>query len=224
MAGTPPSIGTYREIDLLDPSMTRLQAYHLLNSVIVPRPIAWVSTISPDGIANVAPHSFSNIASVDPPMVMFVSLGEKDTVRNARATGCFVVNVASHAMVEAMNESSIDAPANVSEFELAGLEPIESSVVAAPRVAGAPVSLECELDRVIELGNDPACLAIGRVVRAHVDQRVFDGRDRIDPAALDAVARMGGNLYATTRDRFALDRPTWREHVAGAPLHPNTER
>lgn len=185
--------------------------YFLLNSLVVPRPIAWVSTVSADGTANVAPHSYFTVAASNPPSVAFTSIGDKDTVTNVRATGEFVVNVADHGLVERMNLTSANAPADVSEFELAGLTQGAAEHVRAPLVAEAPVSIECGLDRVVEVGNGR--LVIGQCLAFHVAERLWDERDRVDPARLDAVARMGGSTYATTRDRFELRRPTYEELV-----------
>ncbi len=188
------------------------QLYFLLNSLVVPRPIAWVSTLGADGTANLAPHSYFTVAASAPPAVSFTSIGDKDTVANVRATGEFVVNVAGHELVERMNVTSANAPADVDEFELAGLTKAPSDVVAAPRVAEAPVAIECRLVEVVEVGNGR--VVIGECVAFHVAERLWDERDRVDPARLDAVARMGGSVYATTRDRFELRRPTYEELVA----------
>jgi flavin reductase (DIM6/NTAB) family NADH-FMN oxidoreductase RutF len=185
--------------------------YFLLNSLVVPRPIAWVSTLAEDGTRNLAPHSYFTVAASSPPSVCFTSIGDKDTVRNVRATGEFVVNIADHALVERMNLTSADAPADVSEFELAGLTPREAQHVGPAIVAEAPVSLECRLTQVVEVGNGR--VVIGEVVAFHVAERLWNEQDRVDPARLDAVARMGGSTYATTRDRFELRRPTYAELV-----------
>jgi flavin reductase (DIM6/NTAB) family NADH-FMN oxidoreductase RutF len=186
--------------------------YFLLNSLVVPRPIAWVSTVSADGTRNLAPHSYFTVAASAPPSLAFTSIGDKDTVTNVRATGEFVVHVADHALVERMNVTAANAPSDVSEFELAGLTAIAADHVRAPLVAEAPVAIECRLDQVVEVGNGR--VIIGECVAFHVAERLWDERDRVDPAMLDAVARMGGSTYATTRDRFELRRPTYDELVA----------
>jgi flavin reductase (DIM6/NTAB) family NADH-FMN oxidoreductase RutF len=209
------------QMDPADPALGRRDVYFLLNSLVVPRPIGWISTVSADGHTNLAPHSFSNICCVDPPMVLFTALTLKDTVRNVLDTGCFVYNVANDDLLHEMNLSSVDAPADVSEFELGALETAPSDLVAAPRVARAPAAFECDLEQVVELGTAPSYTVIGRVVRIHVSRHVMDVRGRVDPARLDAIARMGGNVYATTRDRFSLDRPSWRdmsENVSAAAV------
>jgi flavin reductase (DIM6/NTAB) family NADH-FMN oxidoreductase RutF len=185
--------------------------YFLLNSIVVPRPIAWVSTVSQDGTLNLAPHSYFTVAASDPPSLAFTSIGDKDTVTNVRATGEFVVHVADHALVEQMNVTAANAPADVSEFDLAGVSAVAANKVAAPIVAEAPVAIECRLTQVVEVGNGR--VVIGECVAFHVAERLWDERDRVDPARLDAVARMGGSTYATTRDRFELRRPTYAEIV-----------
>jgi len=186
--------------------------YFLLNSLVVPRPIAWVSSLAPDGTRNLAPHSYFTVAASDPPTIAFTSIGDKDTVTNIRATGDFVVHVADHALVEQMNLTSANAPANISEFELAGVTPTPADVVSSSIIAEAPVAIECELDRVVEVGNGR--LVLGRCVAFHVAERLWDAKDRVAPDRLDAVARMGGSTYATTRERFDLRRPTYDELLA----------
>lgn len=189
------------------------ELYFLLNSLVVPRPIAWVSTRAADGTANLAPHSYFTVVSDDPPMVAFVSIGDKDTVRNAREGGDFVVHVVDQRLVTHMNDSSASAPPDVSEFELAGLEQVESLHVRSPRVAAAPVAIECSVEQVVETGRGR--IVIGRCLHFHVAERLFDDRGRVDPGRLDAVARMGGSTYATTRDRFDLVRPAYEDLAAG---------
>lgn len=185
--------------------------YHLLNSIIVPRPIAWISTCNADGRTNLAPHSYFTVASVAPPILAFTSIGAKDTVRNITDVGEYVINVVDHASAPAMNITSINAPSGVSEFELADLAEHPSDIVRPPRVASAPVAIECQLDRIIELGTDPAFLVLGAVVAVHIDERVIDERGRINEMRLDAIARMAGSLYCTSRDQFSMERPQWGE-------------
>jgi flavin reductase (DIM6/NTAB) family NADH-FMN oxidoreductase RutF len=204
--------------DVREPRRTLLAAdhetramYFLMNSLVVPRPIAWVSTLAADGTRNLAPHSFFTVAATAPPSIAFTSIGDKDTVTNIRATGEFVVHVAGHDLVEQMNLSSASAPSDVSEFELAGVTAVDASIVAPPIVAEAPVAIECRLDRVVEIGNSR--MVIGECLAFHVAERLWDDQDRVDPGKLDAVARMGGSTYSTTRDRFELRRPVYEELV-----------
>ncbi|MCW2961708.1 MAG: Nitrilotriacetate monooxygenase component [Thermoleophilia bacterium] len=185
--------------------------YFLLNSLVVPRPIAWVSSLTADGTTNLAPHSYFTVAASAPPMVSFTSIGDKDTLRNVRATGEFVVNLVDHTLIDHMNVSSAAAPPDVSEFELAGVTPDASRFVAPPRVVEAPVALECRVVQIVEVGNGR--MVVGEVLAFHVAERLWNEKDRVDPGLLDAVARMGGSTYATTRDRFDLRRPTYDELV-----------
>jgi len=187
--------------------------YFLLNSLVVPRPIAWVSSTAADGTRNLAPHSYFTVAASAPPSVSFTSIGDKDTVRNVRETGDFVVHVVDHALAARMNITSAAAPPDVSEFRLAGVTGTAADQVGSELVAEAPVAIECVLDRIVEVGNGR--MVIGTCVAFHVAERLWDERGRVDPERLDAVARMGGSTYATTRDRFELRRPSYEELVDG---------
>jgi flavin reductase (DIM6/NTAB) family NADH-FMN oxidoreductase RutF len=208
----------------IDPdAIDALSMYYLLNSVVVPRPIAWVSTIDGAGQHNLAPHSYMTIAASSPPTLLFVSIGDKDTLRNAADTGCFVVNTVNHELAERMNLTAANAPRGVSEFGFSGLTPAPSLKVAAPRVAEAPVAMECEVDRVIDVGDLPAHIVLGRVVALHIQADLFDDNDRVDPERLDAVARMGGSLYSTTRDRFTLVRPKFDDLVTAGVAAPSPD-
>lgn len=194
---------------ILDPAtLNSTDAYHLLNSLVVPRPIAWVSTLSETGVANVAPHSYFTVMAPNPPTVCFSSGGIKDTLRNTRFTGDFVVNIVGEELAEQMNLTSADFPAGESEFSAAGLTPIASDLVKSPRMAEAPAAMECRLVQVLEIGKTPNYVVIGEVVRFHVAGRIWrDGR--IDMAALRPVGRLAGSGYSYTRDLFRLDRPTY---------------
>jgi flavin reductase (DIM6/NTAB) family NADH-FMN oxidoreductase RutF len=181
-------------------------AYELLTMLVVPRPIAWVSTLAPDGTPNVAPHSYFNIMSNAPPVVHFTSAGEKDTLRNVRATGEFVVNVVSRDLMEQMNLTAADLPADEDEFGWADLEQAPSSVVKVPRVARARAAMECTLRQVLEIGNGR--MVFGDVVRVHTAGDLWvDGA--IPPERLDPVGRMGGSAYLTLHGVEHLTRPSW---------------
>ncbi|QIB74137.1 flavin reductase family protein [Halogeometricum borinquense] len=182
--------------------------YRLLSGAVVPRPIAWVSTRAPDGTHNLAPYSFSNVATTDPPTLLFSSGGtgddRKDSARNAIETGAFVYNVVTEDVAEAMNETSATLEPDGDEFEHAGVTPADSVVVDAPRVAEATVSFECRLADTLEVGA--STVVLGEVVHAHVDESVLtDGK--IDTRKLDAVGRLAGNEYARLTDRFSMERP-----------------
>ena len=193
----------------LDPAaLPHRAAYLLLTSLVVPRPIAWVSTRAADGTANLAPHSYFNIVSSDPPIVHFTSTGEKDSLRNVRATGEFVVNIVTRDLVEAMNISSADFPPDVSEFSWAGLEAAPSLRVRPPRVAAARAALECRVESILVKGNGN--MVFGEVLGVHVADSIWRD-DRVDATLLPAVGRLGGPHYADTSDIFSIPRPTWAE-------------
>lgn len=196
----------------LDPAeLTPREAYALMTQVIVPRPIAWVSTLSREGVRNLAPFSFFNGVSARPPIVSVAvgrtRDGDKDTTRNVRETREFVVNVVDRACAEAMVASSGSYPPEADEFEIAGVTALPSTRVAPPRVAESPVHLECEAVEVIDRpGGAEVSLLLGRVLCAHVADRLAGG-DEIDPRALDPVARLGGPHYAALGELFDLPRP-----------------
>jgi flavin reductase (DIM6/NTAB) family NADH-FMN oxidoreductase RutF len=199
----------------IDPEQLPIpEVYRHLVSCITPRPIAWVSTLSPGGVPNLAPFSFFNGIGANPPAVMFSPVNRrdgsrKDTVINIEATREFVINVVSHAYAPQMNATSADFPYEVSEFETCGLTPTPSARVRPPRVKEAAVHLECVLHQIVPVGEGPlaANVIIGRIVLIHADDSVLDAVGQIDPAKLDTVGRMGGIAYTRTRDRFELPRP-----------------
>ncbi len=187
------------------------QVYFLMTGLVIPRPIAWVSTLGPNGVRNVAPHSYFNVVAHDPPHVVFSSSGVKDTLRNIRETGEFVVNIVSQDLVEEMNFTATNFPPEEDEFTWAGLESAASATVDAPRVARAKAHLECRFVEEVVAGNGH--IVIGRVTHIHVDPSVWrDGRVQAD--LLDPVARLAGTGYATLDRLFKLPRPTW-DDVAG---------
>jgi len=193
-------------IDLADVSPADM--YRLMTGVVVPRPIAFVSTVRPDGRFTLAPFSYFTAITNRPPLIG-ISMNSrkgtpKDTLVNIRNTGDFVVNVVTVALAERMVKTSGDWPADVDEFELTGLTPVASDRVRAPRVGESPVSLECTLHREIELGN--ATFVVGEVVRAHVDDAVIaDGR--VDAAKLAPLGRLGGDEYAPLGGIIHIARP-----------------
>ena len=186
-----------------------------LKSCIVPRPIGWISSLSRDGIVNLAPYSFFNGVASDPPMVMFASNGRqphgaKDTVGNCEQTGDFVVNIATWDQREAMNRTSAPVGAEVDEFAYAGLEAEPSRLVAPPRVKGAPIHLECRHYQTIDLpcrrpGHRNA-VVIGQVIGVHIDDGVItDGR--VDLSKARVISRLGYMDYTRVDLIFAMDRP-----------------
>ncbi len=179
-------------------------SYKLLTGLVVPRPIAWVGTMGSDGVANVAPFSFFNVAASKPPTLMIGPGATKDTLANIRETGAFTVSVVSMAVAEAMNASSASLPADEDEFVHAGVTPIPGMVVAAPWVSEAPAAMECTLHSIIDFESGSAVL--GTVVAFHIRTDLLDGT-RVDQVALDAVGRLAGFGYSTTRDQFEMIRP-----------------
>ena len=185
------------------------ERYKLLIGLVVPRPIAWVGTLANERM-NLAPFSFFNTVSADPPIIVFSPVGPPDTpkhtLRNITETGVFTHNVVSHELTEAMNTTSMSD--DVDEFVAASLTPVMGDVVAAPRVGEAAASMECRLVEVVSFGDGPLSgnLIIGEVVRFHLRDDLTENY-RVDPDVLDAVGRMAGNDYASTRDRFTVERP-----------------
>jgi flavin reductase (DIM6/NTAB) family NADH-FMN oxidoreductase RutF len=196
----------------VDPaSVPPANTYKLLIGAVVPRPIAFVSTLSPEGVPNLAPFSFFNVICANPPVVSFacgMRLPPKDTLANVRATGEFVVNIVTEEIAERMNVCSGEYGADVNEFQVSGLTPVPSELVKPASVLESPMNMECKLLQIVDVSTRPmgGSLVIGEVVRFHVDRALFDNF-RIDPDKLHAIGRMGGNGYARTRDRFEMVRP-----------------
>jgi flavin reductase (DIM6/NTAB) family NADH-FMN oxidoreductase RutF len=200
---------------IIDPaSSPPADIYKLLVGAIVPRPIAFVSTRSPEGVLNLAPFSFFTAISANPPAICFSPMirgndgSRKDTRRNVELTREFVVNIVSEEFIAKMNITSTEFPPEVDEFEASGLTPIPSDVVAPPRVKESHIQMECRLLQIVDVSPKPlgGSLVIGEVVRFHVDDNVID-HFKIDPDKLRAVGRMAGATYARTTDRFDLERP-----------------
>jgi flavin reductase (DIM6/NTAB) family NADH-FMN oxidoreductase RutF len=194
----------------IDPRTHDRSMYRTMTGAVVPRPIGWISTTSEDGVDNLAPYSFFNVVAIDPPVLMFAPVdggadGLKDTARNVLDTGAFVVNVVTEPVAEAMNETSATLPPEESEFDHAGLERAPSERIAPPRVAEAEIAFECELYDAHDVGTSR--LILGEVVLAHVDDALATDEGKLDVERVDAVGRLAGNWYATTTDRFRLERP-----------------
>jgi flavin reductase (DIM6/NTAB) family NADH-FMN oxidoreductase RutF len=190
--------------------------YRLMVHSILPRPIAWISTVSAGGVANLAPYSFFTVASCNPPVLSVTQVNPrdrlaKDTLANLKATGACVVNIVSAALAEQMNATCADYPPGISEFDAVGIAGTPGVAVAADGVADAPVRFECRLRQVIEISPEPSggTMMLLDVVHIHVADRVL-ANGVIDPHLLDAVGKMGGNGYAHTRERFDLLRPVYR--------------
>lgn len=187
--------------------------YYLLIGTIQPRPIAWVSTVSPDGVPNLAPFSFFTGIAANPMTLCFAPVNDrngrkKDTLLNVEATRQFVVNFATEANAAQMNQTSAPYAYGVSEFEKAGLTALPALKVKPPRVAESPAAFECELVQIVRLGEGPLAgnLVIGKVVHVHCDDALYNG-GRIRHQDLKAIGRMEGSWYARTTDAFELPRP-----------------
>jgi flavin reductase (DIM6/NTAB) family NADH-FMN oxidoreductase RutF len=193
--------------------VTRRDRYQLLTSLVVPRPIGWVSTRSTSGMKNLAPFSYFSALTATP-MLIGISIGSrkglaKDTLRNIRETGAFCVNVVTEKHIAAMNESAGEHGPDVDEFTVAGVEAAEGEVVAAPYVADCPAVFECRLFREIELGEAEGALVIGEVLAVRLSEElpVAPGTHLIDPHALKPIARLGGDYYSALGDLAVLPRP-----------------
>ncbi len=189
--------------------------YAWMTQAITPRPIAWVSTISPDGVPNLAPFSFFQAVCSNPPTLMFVPTNtrdgaKKDTLRNIEAVPEFVVNLVNYALAAPMNATAATLPYGQSEFAYANVATAPSTKVRPPRVAASPVSFECTLDRIVTIGSGVGAgnVVFGRIVALHADDAVLatDGKS-LDPRKLDLIARLSGDYYTRTGELFTVPRP-----------------
>ena len=186
------------------------EAYDVLSAVVVPRPIAFITTVSPEGIVNAAPYSFFNVINEDPPMVAFSAAmgagGKKDTVLNIEITNEFVVNVVTEAILDQVVETSARYPRTVSEIDVTHLRTAPSTVVHPPRVADSPVGLECRLWRQIPLKKDGRILTIGTVVVIHVDDALLTA-GKVDVTKLNAIGRLSDDWFVPTTQRIKKKIP-----------------
>ncbi len=200
----------YMQLDL--ENQHRDRAYAILASLVTPRPIAWVTTLGPDGVVNAAPFSFFNLLGANPPILGFCPGDRdngtpKDTARNIRLSREFVVNLVDEQLAEAMNRTAASLPYGVSELTSAGLSTVPSSTVKPPRIAEAPASLECAEWGTLQIGGNR--LIIGLIKRVHVRDELFDPKTlRIRAENFHVIGRMASpNWYCRTRDRFEMVRP-----------------
>lgn len=197
-----------------DPQLIDQKAtYKLLTGAVIPRPIGWISSISKDGVPNLAPFSFFNAVGEDPPHVMFSTVRpnntNKDTLNNVLETGQFVVNMVVEDIVEKMNTTSQAVGPEVNEFELAGLTPAPSLKVKAPRVLESPINMECELVHHYTLEDNKqggATIIIGRVVMFHIDKSVLLDDFKINMETYKPVARLAGSNYSKLGEIFSIKR------------------
>ncbi|MBI2346948.1 MAG: flavin reductase family protein [Deltaproteobacteria bacterium] len=198
----------------LDPgSVDPTELYKLQIQIITPRPIAWVSTVSADGVRNLAPFSFSSGIGTHPPAHLFCPTNrgdgtKKDTLRNVEATGEYVVGVVPYAVREAMNQTSADYPPGVDEFVKAGLTPVPSLKVKPPRIKESPINMECRVLKILHLGEGPhgSNVVIGEILHIHIDNAILRN-GKIDPDLVDTIGRMSGPEYCRTTERFEMLRP-----------------
>lgn len=185
--------------------------YSTMIRAITPRPIAWVSTLSENGVTNLAPFSYFNGVCSQPAALMFSPVNrpdgtKKDTVRNIEATGQFVVNLVPYAVAESMLKTAFDFEFDTSEFEAVGLTEKPSLRVGPPGVAESPIQFECELIQIVPVGEGPlaANVIIGKILLMNIDDSVLNDDGKIDPELLDTIGRMGGVGYCRTTDRFVI--------------------
>ena len=198
----------------IDPAvMSERENYKFLIGSIIPRPIAFVTSISKDGVLNGAPFSYFNIVSSNPPMISLSiqrsAGGQKDTARNIIGSKQFVVHIVDEHNVEKINKTAVILPSNQSEIKLAHLTPVDSVKISVPGVKEAKIRMECSLEHSLELGglDTPGCeLIIGKVVQFHIDNDIYEN-GRIDPRGLAAVSRLAGNNYAKIGEVFEIERP-----------------
>ncbi|PLS81402.1 MAG: hypothetical protein CYG59_06085 [Chloroflexi bacterium] len=211
---------TGASVILIDPAeQTRKDNYKLLIGAVVPRPIAWVSSLSMAGVPNLAPFSYFTIACQDPPMLLFCPQRRadgtiKDTQRNIAATGEFVLHIVSEALVGSMNQTAAEYPPELSEWEQTQLAAAPSLRVAPPRIADAPIAFECRVEQQLGVGGATgADIIVGRVLLAHIRDDVYeDGYVRLE--RLQPVGRLAGHDYARVTDTFSLPRPVYQPEEA----------
>ena len=198
---------------IIPANLNKKDSHELLMSAILPRPIAFVSTLGEDGVFNVAPFSCFAPIGMKPALVCLQiswkrNGQKKDTLRNIEFTKDFVVNVVDESMAEAMNQASADYPSDVNEFKEVGLTAVKSDLVKAPRVAESPINMECKFVRILEFGEVPtgSHIVIGEVVLVHLKDELW-ADDQIDISKWKPIGRLGGQLYCRMTDRFEMKRP-----------------
>lgn len=201
----------------IDPKeLSKSQAYKLLISALIPRPIALVSTINELGVVNVAPFSFFGGVSSKPP-VIYISIDrkrdgdKKDTLKNIELNGDFVVNIVTEEIAEKMNICAVDFPYGMSEAEIAGLTPVKSEIVKSPRILESPINLECKVVKIIEIGDSPNSVVFGEIVMFHVKDEIFED-EAVNPKKLKVVGRLGGNFYTFVDNVFEMKRLSYDEY------------
>lgn len=196
-------------------SLSERDLNRILTGTVVPRPIAWVSTLDADGQPNLAPFSFFNVVCTKPPTLLFcpgirgLDGANKDTLNNIRATNEYVINIVTEGTAEAMNKTATELPAGASEFEFAGVTAAPATRVRPPRVAESPVSFECELRQILGIGDGgpgSASIVIGEVVHLHIAEEILLPEYKIDTRALKPIGRLAGYGYTRVTDLFEMKR------------------
>ena len=191
------------------------ETYQWMVSLIAPRPIAWVTSLSPSGVVNLAPFSFFNVFGANPPVVVFSptlkrDATKKDTLINIEHHKEFVIHASTEPDVDAINASSASLPGDQSEVELIARKTIPSTLIGVPRLVGTPFAMECRLREIIPVGDGPisANLIIGQVLMIHIDPSILGSDGKVDPRKLRSVARLGGDHWCRSTDLFQMDRPS----------------
>lgn len=203
-----PPIDLDRPLEVGPEDFGKRDFYLLMTALVIPRPIGWISTISAEGVRNVAPYSYFNLMGSDPFYVAFGSTGEKDNLTNLRQVPEFVANIVSTDLIEKMNFTSADFPPEEDEFAWAGLTPMPAAKVRPVRVGEAKAHLECEVVQIVDDRNTH--IVLGRIIHAHVDPSVWKN-GRVDPRLLDPVCRLSGSAYASLGEIVNVARPSWTD-------------
>lgn len=214
---------TAKMLTLVTAEMEPPAPYHLLTSVVAPRPIAWVSTLSAEGVPNLAPYSFFNAVAGFPPTIMFsVSYRrreprEKDTLRNVKATGEFVCHVVDEALSEAMVKTAVDLPHGISEFEAVGLEALPATEVKPPRLKDAPVAMECKVTQIVPVEGATNVMVLGQVLRFHIRKDLYrHSLGLVDTVQMQPITRLGGPVeYTKIGELIHLPMPQNLPHHSG---------
>lgn len=195
-------------------------SFNPFKAIVAPRPIGWITTQNAQGVVNLAPYSFFNAVSSDPPIVFYgangthdADGGEKDSLRNVRETGEFVCNLVTWELRSQMNDTATSAPNEIDEMQAVGIASLPSRLVKPPRVAASPAHLECKLHQLVELPPDPATgernvMVLGLVVGIHIDDNFVVG-GRFDTTRAQPLARLGYHDYAVVTEAFEMKRPSW---------------
>ena len=218
-----PPLALDRPLEVGPGDWAEREFYLLMISLVIPRPVGWISTISAAGVPNLAPYSYFNLMGSDPFYVAFGSTGVKDSIRNLREVPEFVANIVTMDLLERMNFTSTDFPHEENEFSWASLTQAPAAKVRPYRVGEAKAHLECELVQIVSDRNTH--IALGRIVHAHVAPSVWRN-GRVDPRLLDPVCRLSGSGYAALGDLFSVRRPVWKDvqGTTGQDAMPRTEK